>query len=43
MDLYVLAVESTDALTAWELLRQGGPMVWVLLLVSAFGVTAFLE
>ena len=43
MDLYVLAVESTDALTAWELLRQGGPMVWGLLLVSAFGVTAFLE
>ena len=43
MDLYVLAVESTDALTAWELLRQGGSMVWVLLLVSAFGVTAFLE
>ena len=43
MDLYVLAVESTDALTAWELLRQGGPMVWVLLLVSAFGITAFLE
>ena len=43
MDLYVLDVESTDALTAWELLRQGGPMVWVLLLVSAFGVTAFLE
>ena len=43
MDLYVLAVESTDALTAWELLRQGGPMVWVLLLVSAFGATAFLE
>ena len=36
-------MESTDALTAWELLRQGGPMVWVLLLVSAFGVTAFLE
>ena len=43
MSFYVLAVESTDALTAWELLRQGGPMVWVLLLVSAFGITAFLE
>ena len=43
MEFYILAVESTDALTAWELLRQGGPMVWVLLLVSAFGITAFLE
>ncbi len=43
MEFYILAVESTDALTAWELMRQGGPMVWVLLLVSAFGVTAFLE
>ena len=29
--------------SAWKLLRQGGPMVWVLLLVSAFAVTAFLE
>ena len=43
MDFYVLAVSSTDAQTAWELLRQGGPMVWVLLLTSAFGITAFLE
>lgn len=43
MDFYVLAVSSTDAQTAWELLRQGGPMVWVLLLSSAFGITAFLE
>ncbi|MBT5621640.1 MAG: hypothetical protein HOJ65_12855, partial [Verrucomicrobia bacterium] len=29
--------------SAWKLMRQGGPMVWVLLLVSAFAVTAFLE
>ncbi len=43
MDFYVLAAASTDAQTAWELLRQGGPMVWVLLVVSAFGITAFLE
>tara|TARA_B100000579_G_C22637428_1_gene759714 strand:- start:71 stop:805 length:735 start_codon:yes stop_codon:yes gene_type:complete len=43
MDFYVLAEASTDAQTAWELLRQGGPMVWVLLIVSAFGITAFLE
>ena len=29
--------------SAWQLIKQGGPMVWVLLLVSAFAVTAFLE
>jgi len=29
--------------SAWKLLRQGGPMVWVLLLVSAVAVTVFLE
>jgi len=28
---------------AWKLLRQGGPMVWVLLLVSAMATTLFLE
>lgn len=43
MNFYVLAAGPTDAQTAWELLRQGGPMVWVLLLVSAFGITAFFE
>lgn len=29
--------------SAWKLLRQGGPMVWVLLLVSAVSATVFLE
>jgi biopolymer transport protein ExbB len=29
--------------SAWELMRQGGPMVWVLLLASAFAGTVFLE
>ena len=29
--------------SAWKLLRQGGPMVWVLLLVSAVAATVFLE
>ena len=42
MNFFVLA-QGGEAQTAWELLRQGGPMVWVLLLVSAFAVTAFLE
>ena len=44
MDFFVLAaVPATEAKTAWQLLQQGGPMVWVLLLVSAFAITAFLE
>ena len=44
MDLFVLAeVAPTEAQTAWQLLQQGGPMVWVLLLVSAFAVTVFFE
>ncbi|HJN89476.1 MAG TPA: MotA/TolQ/ExbB proton channel family protein [Verrucomicrobiota bacterium] len=42
MNFFVLA-QGGEVQTAWELLRQGGPMVWVLLLVSAFAVTAFLE
>ena len=29
--------------SAWKLLRQGGPMVWVLLLISAVSATVFLE
>ena len=29
--------------SAWQLIKQGGPMVWVLLLVSAVAVTVFLE
>ena len=29
--------------SAWKLLSQGGPMVWVLLLVSAVAATVFLE
>ncbi len=29
--------------SAWKLLRQGGPMVWVLLMVSAMATTVFLE
>ena len=29
--------------SAWKLLSQGGPMVWVLLLVSAVSATVFLE
>lgn len=44
MDFFVLAaVPATEAKTAWQLLQKGGPMVWVLLLVSAFAITAFLE
>ena len=44
MDFFVLAeVAPTEAQTAWQLLQQGGPMVWVLLLVSAFAVTVFFE
>ena len=44
MDFFVLAaVPANEAKTAWQLLQQGGPMVWVLLLVSAFAITAFLE
>ncbi len=37
----VEGLEAGDS--AWQLMKQGGPMVWVLLLVSAFAVTAFLE
>tara|TARA_Y100001934_G_scaffold274980_1_gene368464 strand:+ start:436 stop:1170 length:735 start_codon:yes stop_codon:yes gene_type:complete len=29
--------------SAWKLLRQGGPIVWVLLLISAVSATVFLE
>ncbi|SVA53849.1 uncharacterized protein METZ01_LOCUS106703, partial [marine metagenome] len=29
--------------SAWQLIKQGGPMVWVLLMVSAVAVTVFLE
>lgn len=44
MDFFVLAaVPANEAKTAWQLLQKGGPMVWVLLLVSAFAITAFLE
>jgi len=44
MDFFVLAaVPATEAQTAWQLLQQGGPMVWVLLLVSAMATTVFLE
>ena len=44
MDFFVLAaVPATKAQTAWQILQQGGPMVWVLLLVSAMATTVFLE
>ncbi len=44
MDFFVLAaVPAIKAQTAWQILQQGGPMVWVLLLVSAMATTVFLE
>ncbi|MDP7441725.1 MAG: MotA/TolQ/ExbB proton channel family protein [Verrucomicrobiota bacterium] len=42
--LLLAQVEGSEAGgSAWQMMKQGGPMVWVLLLVSAVAATIFLE